>query len=210
MHVAFPEPRWRDPYEPCVLAKFVYCFASAITHSRTEPADKLVYAGCNGPFMRDPPFNSLRHKFFGFNYLPVHICLYCLPPLHPENPSLCKLYMFCPDKAPSSPGLSSVPAKRPPIITQLAPAAMAFVISPEYLMPPSAIIGMPAASATSEHSFIAVNCGTPAPATILVVQIDPGPTPTFTALAPALIRSFVAFAEATLPPMISMFREFFP
>ena len=43
-----------------------------------------------------------------------------------------------------SPGLSSVPASRLPIITVSAPAAIAFVTSPENLMPPSAISGMPA------------------------------------------------------------------
>ncbi len=42
-----------------------------------------------------------------------------------------------------SPGLSSTPAKSEPIMTELAPAAMALVISPEYLMPPSAITGTP-------------------------------------------------------------------
>lgn len=41
-----------------------------------------------------------------------------------------------------SPGDSSVPASILPIITLLAPAASAFAISPEYLIPPSAIIGL--------------------------------------------------------------------
>ena len=41
-----------------------------------------------------------------------------------------------------SPGLSSTPAKSEPIMTTLAPAAMALVMSPEYLMPPSAMTGM--------------------------------------------------------------------
>src|SRR5512146_2692702 len=43
-----------------------------------------------------------------------------------------------------SPGLSSVPANSAPTITTLAPAASALVMSPEYLMPPSAMMGMPA------------------------------------------------------------------
>ena len=45
-------------------------------------------------------------------------------------------------------------------------------------------------------SINAVICGTPAPATILVVQIEPGPIPTFTASAPA---SANAFAPAAVP-----------
>ena len=41
-----------------------------------------------------------------------------------------------------SPGLSSVPANRSFIIITPAPAAIAFGMSPEYLMPPSAITGI--------------------------------------------------------------------
>ena len=41
-----------------------------------------------------------------------------------------------------SPGDSSVPASIEPAITQSAPAAMAFAISPLYFIPPSAIIGI--------------------------------------------------------------------
>ena len=47
--------------------------------------------------------------------------------------------------------------------------------------------------------MIAVICGTPIPATIRVVQIEPGPMPTFTASAPAAIKSRVASPVATLP-----------
>ena len=62
----------------------------------------------------------------------------------------------------SKPFDSSTPANIEPIITELAPAANAFTISPEYFIPPSAIIGMvPAAFA---HSIIALTCGTPTPA----------------------------------------------
>ena len=71
----------------------------------------------------------------------------------------------------------------------LAPAAIAFVTSPEYLMPPSAMIAMPRSFAARYASAIAVICGMPAPVTIRVVQIDPGPIPTFTASAPASISA---------------------
>ena len=46
---------------------------------------------------------------------------------------------------------------------------------------------------------MAVTCGTPTPATTRVVQIDPGPTPHFTASAPASTSASVASAVATLP-----------
>src|ERR1700684_706104 len=88
-----------------------------------------------------------------------------------------------------SPGPSSQPASRPPSITVSAPAAMALAMSPENWMPPSAITGTPAGPAARAASYTAVICGTPTPATTLVVQIVPGPTPTLTASAPASIRA---------------------
>ena len=50
--------------------------------------------------------------------------------------------------------------------------------------------------------MMAVSCGTPTPATMRVVQIEPGPMPIFTASAPASIRARVPSAVATLPAMI--------
>ena len=73
-------------------------------------------------------------------------------------------------------------------MTDLAPAANAFTISPEYLIPPSAITGTPCFAAVAQSST-AVICGTPTPATTRVVQIEPGPIPTLTASAPASIKS---------------------
>ena len=70
-----------------------------------------------------------------------------------------------------------------------APAASALARSPEYLMPPSAITGTSAFFAASTASMIAVSCGTPTPATIRVVQIEPGPMPTLIASAPASISA---------------------
>src|SRR5213083_2483910 len=87
-----------------------------------------------------------------------------------------------PSSRNDSPGLSSVPASIEPIITLAAPAASAFTTSPEYLMPPSAITGTSPAPSTA--STMAVICGTPTPVTTRVVQIEPGPTPTFTASTP--------------------------
>ena len=52
-----------------------------------------------------------------------------------------------------------------------APAAMALAMSPVCLTPPSAMIGMPLLSASLAQSMIAVNCGTPTPATTRVVQM---------------------------------------
>ena len=52
--------------------------------------------------------------------------------------------------------------------------------------------GVPVFAASSAASMIAVSCGTPTPATTRVVQIEPGPMPTFTASAPAPISALVA------------------
>ena len=75
-------------------------------------------------------------------------------------------------------------------------------MSPEYCNPPSAINGIPALLHALAASMIAVICGTPTPATMRVVQIDPGPTPTLTASAPALINACAPERVATLPPII--------
>src|ERR1700709_1324471 len=72
-----------------------------------------------------------------------------------------------------------------------APAASAWARPPEYLMPPSAITDTPAFLVASTASMIAVSCGTPTPATMRVVQIEPGPMPTLMASAPASISACV-------------------
>jgi hypothetical protein len=80
-----------------------------------------------------------------------------------------------------------VPANKPPSITVFAPAASALATSPAKRMPPSAISGTPVPSSARATSSIAVICGTPTPATIRVVQMAPGPMPTLTASAPAML-----------------------
>src|SRR3954453_7738730 len=76
-------------------------------------------------------------------------------------------------------------------------------MSPEYCSPPSAITGTPAGAQAATASRIAVICGAPTPATTRVVQIEPGPTPTFTASAPAWTKADAAARVATLPPITS-------
>ena len=98
-----------------------------------------------------------------------------------------------------SPGASSVPASSEPTITVDAPAASALAMSPLVRMPPSAITGTPLLAAAAAAAMIAVSCGTPTPATIRVVQIEPGPMPTLIASAPASISALAASAVATLP-----------
>ena len=67
-----------------------------------------------------------------------------------------------------------------------------------------AITETPAGPATLATSAIAVICGTPTPAMMRVVQIDPGPMPTLTPSAPAWTRSLAASAVAMLPAMIGL------
>src|ERR1700737_1773379 len=99
----------------------------------------------------------------------------------------------------TSPGASSVPASIEPSMTVSAPAAIAFAMSPEDVTPPSAITGTPWRAATSAQSWTAVTCGTPTPATTRVVQIEPGPMPTFKASTPAAISASAASAVRMLP-----------
>src|SRR5665213_2901818 len=103
----------------------------------------------------------------------------------------------------SSPGLSSTPASKLPSITASAPTAIALAISPLYCRPPSPMTGTPAARHTCAASKIAVTWGTPTPVTTRVVQIEPGPTPTFTPSAPASIKACAPSRVAMLPPMMS-------
>src|SRR3954471_21541153 len=67
-------------------------------------------------------------------------------------------------------------------------------------MPPSPITGMPWRAAIRAQSKIAVTCGTPVPATTRVVQIEPGPTPTFSASAPASRSARAASPLRRRPP----------
>ena len=89
-------------------------------------------------------------------------------------------------------------------MTELAPAASALVTSPEYLMPPSDTRGTPVRMLTRAQSAMALSWGTPTPETTRVVQMEPGPTPTLTPLAPASMSACVPWAVATLPPTISI------
>ena len=63
------------------------------------------------------------------------------------------------------PGVSIEPANNEPIITASAPADKAFARSPEYLIPPSEIILVLLFLTPFLTSKIALNWGTPIPAT---------------------------------------------
>ncbi len=62
-------------------------------------------------------------------------------------------------------------------------------------MPPSAMHGTPVPSSASATFWIAVICGTPTPATMRVVQMEPGPMPTFTPSAPWSTSALAAVAR---------------
>ena len=78
-------------------------------------------------------------------------------------------------------------------------------MSPVYLIPPSAIIGMLLPLSAFFTSKIAESCGYPTPAITLVVHIEPGPIPTFTASAPIFARYFAAAGVAIFPTTKSRF-----
>ena len=63
--------------------------------------------------------------------------------------------------------------------------------------------GTPVPAAAEAASKIAESWGTPTPAMMRVVQIEPGPMPTFTPSAPFSIRNRAASAVATLPAITS-------
>ena len=70
-------------------------------------------------------------------------------------------------------------------------------------MPPSDTRGTPVRALTRAQSEMALSWGTPTPETTRVVQMEPGPTPTLTPLAPASMSAWAPWAVATLPPTIS-------
>ncbi len=127
----------------------------------------------------------------------------------PKDAEPLYILYFLPFLSTVMPGVSAVPEKRNPLKATDAPAARALTTSPDPLMPPSAHTGTPASCATFETSITAVSCGTPDPVTILVMHVDPGPTPTLTASTSAEIRSFAASAVAIFPATICMSPKFF-
>ena len=76
-------------------------------------------------------------------------------------------------------------------------------------MPPSAISGTELVESFSFIERIAVIWGTPIPAIILVVQIDPGPIPILTESTPASTKACAPSGVATLPPITSIFGSSF-
>ena len=90
-----------------------------------------------------------------------------------------------------------------------APAASPLAKSPEKRTPPSDITGIPLFLSAFATFVTAETCGIPTPLTIRVVQIEPGPIPTFTASAPALTSASAASAVAILPPITCVSLKFF-
>src|SRR5436305_1495825 len=102
------------------------------------------------------------------------------------------------------PGVSRVPASRLPTITVSAPAAIAFATSAGRRTPPSAISGTPVSAAAAPQSSTQVSCGTPAPATSLVVHTKPGPIPALTASAPASTKPVARAHRLADEPLVGL------
>src|SRR5213082_617707 len=79
-------------------------------------------------------------------------------------------------------------------MTACAPAAIALAMSPEKRMPPSEMTGTSVSCSACATAATAEICGTPTPATMRVVQMEPGPMPTLTASAPASMTARAAGA----------------
>jgi len=101
-------------------------------------------------------------------------------------------------------GDSSQPPTNLPNITQSAPDANALHILPLYLFPPSEIKGTLYYLQIGATLNSAPNYGTPAPATILVIQILPFPIPHLNPSAPASINLFAPSPVAILPATTSV------
>src|SRR5271154_6954210 len=63
MHVAFAQPRDRDPHEPRALLQLRERCHAAIAHSALESAHELIDQRAERSLVRDAPFDALRHGF---------------------------------------------------------------------------------------------------------------------------------------------------
>src|ERR1017187_6004319 len=186
MHVAFAQAGRGDPQEARLLLPLLDVVSPAVSHAAAQPPPQWI--GQTG----QRPLGPTRPSMPSGTSLPPASCAYRseLPcDMAPIEPIPRYVLNVRPWKRMVSPGLSSVPASRLPILPQPAPAAIALVISPEYLIPPSAIRGTPPSRVARAHSLMARICGTPAPDTTRVVQMDPGPMPTLTPSTPSEISS---------------------
>jgi hypothetical protein len=80
---------------------------------------------------------------------------------------------------------------------------------PEFLFPPSEHKGTPYYLQTGTVSINAESCGTPLPATILVMQILPLPIPHLIPSAPFLIKFYAPYPDAIDPATISTVGNFY-
>jgi hypothetical protein len=92
-----------------------------------------------------------------------------------------------------------VPANKEPIITTWAAAGQSLGEVAGVLDAAVRDHGTPAGLVTLLTCMMALSWGTPTPATTRVVQMEPGPTPTFTASTPASISALAPSAVAMLP-----------
>ena len=102
-----------------------------------------------------------------------------LPPNYPFPYTACSIS----HRSLIRPGASLQPAKRLPQMTASL-KVNAFTISPDLEMPPSATMDDFDLRLWWKAAYKALICGIPTPATIRVVQIDPGPWPTLITFAP--------------------------
>ena len=125
----------------------------------------------------------------------------CIAPIDPCPGRPCTA---CRPRRSARPGDSATPASSDPSITVSAPTAIGLRDIAGLLQAAVADDrARPAGRQAFAASWIAVTCGTPMPVTTRVVQIEPGPTPTLTASAPASTSACAPARVAMLPPTIS-------
>ena len=210
VRVALLEPGRGDPDEPAALLQLGHacahpCRTSTAAARRSAGRRRPTAARGRAPGPRCPRARACRRA-----HVPLEVPVLGVGPAapacasRPATPSRGSCLNCLPLMKTSSPGLSSQPASSEPSITVSAPATSALAMSPEYCSPPSAMTGHAGRPCTRAAAVqIAVTCGTPTPATTRVVQIEPGPTPTLTASAPASTRACAPSRVATLPPTTS-------
>src|SRR6185503_5582246 len=194
-----------DAHEARARLQLTDASGAAIAHARSQAAHELLDHGRERPLVGDHALDALGHELARVG-VPVEFLEVAVARafLHGADGAHAAIALERAALAQDQlAGLSSVPAKSEPIITEDAPAAMAFTMSPENFTPPSAITGTWAGPAALAAAAMAVIWGIPAPETTRVVQMEPGPMPTLTAETPAATRSAAPSCVPTLPAITS-------
>src|SRR5262245_8494562 len=145
VHVALAHTRIRDAHELRPRPHLFDVVAAGVTHRCAQTSCELVEDRDDAALVRHAPLNAFGHQLLELRSCVLEVAVArALALSHRTERSHTPVGLVRRALVELDlPGDSSVPANSPPIITQWAPAAIAFATSPEKRIPPSAISGTP-------------------------------------------------------------------